>query len=255
MGDYAHFSRDPSLWEGSTQMPWGSHDICPSLSQFQVEEVTQSELSDTTPRRPTSVALGTPPSIRGGDPCGPERPVLAVPKPVATSQLVSPQADMLDGTVSSSHSSTATLVLETPEVVSVPTTPSCKRPTGIDMGSLSDEVLWLQGEMNRAMGWLLSIRASIDTCHRKLVSHMETTFHQNEAQTTKPLGRWRPIVQPQFKTLRLHTQQPSGRQRPIAWLQFKMLRLCVQQLSGRWRLPLQIAPAPCNNCTVTLCRA
>ena len=44
MGDYMHFSRDPSPWEESTQMLWGSHDICPSLSWFKVRDVTQWEL-------------------------------------------------------------------------------------------------------------------------------------------------------------------------------------------------------------------
>ena len=44
MGNYVHFSRDPRLWEESTQMLWGSHDIFPSLSQFQVRDVTQSEV-------------------------------------------------------------------------------------------------------------------------------------------------------------------------------------------------------------------
>ena len=44
MSGYAHFSRDASLWEQSTQVMWVSHDLCPSLSQFQVREVTQSEL-------------------------------------------------------------------------------------------------------------------------------------------------------------------------------------------------------------------
>ena len=29
MGDYAHFSEDPSQWEESTQSIWGSHNICP----------------------------------------------------------------------------------------------------------------------------------------------------------------------------------------------------------------------------------
>ena len=45
MSNYMHFSRDACLWEQSTQVVWGSHDLCPSLSQFQVKEVTQSELS------------------------------------------------------------------------------------------------------------------------------------------------------------------------------------------------------------------
>ena len=43
MGDYVNFSRDPGLWEELTQTLWGSH-IGPSLSQFQVKDVTQSEL-------------------------------------------------------------------------------------------------------------------------------------------------------------------------------------------------------------------
>ena len=44
MGNYTHFSKDASWWEQLTQLVWGSHDICPSLSQFQVRDVTRSEL-------------------------------------------------------------------------------------------------------------------------------------------------------------------------------------------------------------------
>ena len=45
MGEYTHFSKNPCLWEELTQMLWGSHDICPCLSQFQVRDMTRSELS------------------------------------------------------------------------------------------------------------------------------------------------------------------------------------------------------------------
>ena len=45
MGNYPHFAGDPGLWEESTQVLWGSHDICPSLSHFQVAQVTWPELS------------------------------------------------------------------------------------------------------------------------------------------------------------------------------------------------------------------
>ena len=45
MGKYAHFSKDLGPWEESTQVLWGCHDICPSLTQFQVVQVTQPELS------------------------------------------------------------------------------------------------------------------------------------------------------------------------------------------------------------------
>ena len=42
-------------------------------------------------------------------------------------------------------------------------------------------------EMNRAMGWLPTTRASIDTHHRKKVLDPKTIFHQNEAQTAKAI--------------------------------------------------------------------
>ena len=45
MGDYAYFAKDPGQWEESTQVLWAYHDICASLTQFQVALVTWSELS------------------------------------------------------------------------------------------------------------------------------------------------------------------------------------------------------------------
>ena len=53
------------------------------------------------------------------------------------------------------------------------------------MGTLPEEVLHLQGEMNRIMGWLLTARASMDVHQRKEVSDFQLALHQNEAQTTK----------------------------------------------------------------------
>ena len=44
MSNYVHFSKDANIWEQSTQVVWGSHDLCPSLLQFQMREVTQPEL-------------------------------------------------------------------------------------------------------------------------------------------------------------------------------------------------------------------
>ena len=44
MGNYAHFSQYPGQWEESTQVLWGSHNICPSLTWFKVGEITQLEL-------------------------------------------------------------------------------------------------------------------------------------------------------------------------------------------------------------------
>ena len=49
MGNYAYFAKDPGQWEESTQVLWGCHDICPSLTQFQVALVIWSELSALAP--------------------------------------------------------------------------------------------------------------------------------------------------------------------------------------------------------------
>ena len=92
---------------------------------------------------------------------------------------------MPDDTIPISHLPSQTLALETPKVVSVPAAPPSKTYPGTDMGTLSDEVLQLQGEMNRAMGQLLTTRVSIDAHCRKQVSDTKTAFHQNKAQTTK----------------------------------------------------------------------
>ena len=45
MGNYAYFAKDPGWWEESTEVYWGCHDICTSLTQLQVALVTWSELS------------------------------------------------------------------------------------------------------------------------------------------------------------------------------------------------------------------
>ena len=43
--DYAYVAGDVSRWEDATKAIWGSHNICPLLTQFQVMEMAQSGLS------------------------------------------------------------------------------------------------------------------------------------------------------------------------------------------------------------------
>ena len=155
------------------------------LLSWAVLDTTGPVSRDTTLRRPTSAALGAPLTIRAEDQLRPERPVLATPKLVGISQQASMWAATPDDTVPISHLSSLTLVLEIPEVASVPTTQKSRTHTGTDSGTLSEKVLWLPGEMKRAMGWLLTTRASIDAHCRKQVSDTKTTFHQNEAQTAE----------------------------------------------------------------------
>ena len=96
---------------------------------------------------------------------------------------------MLDDTVPSSNLSPTILVPETPEPASIPTAPLSKTANGTDTGALPNEVLHLQGEMNRAIGWLLMTRVSMDAHHRKQVLDTEAAFHQNKAQTTEVIRK------------------------------------------------------------------
>ena len=51
MVDYAHFAKDPGQWEELTQMLWGSHNICPFLTWFKMQEIMQLELLALSHRR------------------------------------------------------------------------------------------------------------------------------------------------------------------------------------------------------------
>ena len=79
-------TQHPSVTANCTSLATELHEL---LSQVMLE--TSSPASgDTTPRKPTSIALSAPLTIGVEDPFGPDRPVLAALKLVATSQQVSP---------------------------------------------------------------------------------------------------------------------------------------------------------------------
>ena len=40
MNDYSHFAKDTNRWEQATEATWGSHDICPLLSQFYITRIS-----------------------------------------------------------------------------------------------------------------------------------------------------------------------------------------------------------------------
>ena len=106
-------------------------------------------------------------------------------KPVATFPQVALWVASPDDTVPIGHLSAMTPVPEAPRVASIPVTLPSKKSTGDDIRALPKEVLHLQGEMNRIMGWLLTTRASMDACQRKEVSNFQMALYQNEAQTTE----------------------------------------------------------------------
>ena len=84
------------------------------------------------------MALGAPPSARVEDSS----------KLVVTSSQASLQAAMPDDTEP---------INQTPEVVCTPTTPPTKT-SGTNTGTLPEEVILLQEEMNKTMGCILTTR-------------------------------------------------------------------------------------------------
>ena len=84
------------------------------------------------------MVLGTPMTTGAEEPLRLERPVLAAPRLVATSQQMSLLAVMPDDTIPISHSPSLTLTSETPKVTSVTTAPQSEAHPCTDMGTLSD---------------------------------------------------------------------------------------------------------------------
>ena len=117
----------------------------------------------STPKRPGSLALATP------LPLEPEDPI----KPVdASSQVSIPDdAEMDDPTLEEIHASPSPLV----EIL------------GLSSETPSLDVTQLQEEANKALGYLLVARSSIDACWRKQVSDFGMALCQNESETTKAI--------------------------------------------------------------------
>ena len=77
-------------------------------------------------------------------------------------------------------------ISQTHKVASTPTTLPTKT-TGADRGTLPEEVILLQEEMNRAMGHLLLTRPSVGAHPRKQVLDFKMAIHQNEAEVMETI--------------------------------------------------------------------
>ena len=153
-------------------------------------DTSSQESGDSTPKRPTSIAL--------------EARMEDSSKLVATFPQVSPWVALPDDTKPIGHSSPMTLVLEASGVASIPATLPSKTSTGDDIGTLPKEVLHLQGEMNRIMGWLLTTGASMDAHWRKEVSNFQSALHQNEVWTTEIIGEAEAVYATAIREAKAH---------------------------------------------------
>ena len=76
---------------------------------------------------------------------------------------------------------------KTLEVANISPTPQSQAPPRAIPVNLSDEVFWLQGEMNAVLEQLLITKATMDSHQRELAVNADITMHQNEAQATKAI--------------------------------------------------------------------
>ena len=61
------------------------------------------------------------------------------------------------------------------------------KPPRANATHLSNEVLWLQGEMNVALEQLFTTKATLNSCQRELVQNAKIATCWNEAQTTRAI--------------------------------------------------------------------
>ena len=109
-----------------------------------VLDTSSQESGGSTPKSPTSTALGAPPSPRAEDSS----------KLVATSSQALPWAATPDDTEPFD---------QTPDKACAPTTLPARAP-GTDRSMLPENVIILQNEMNKVMGCLLTTRSFLDAC-------------------------------------------------------------------------------------------
>ena len=140
-------------------------------------------------RKLLSAALGAPPSSQVEDLLCLGGMELAITDPMATSSQASPGEITLEhapNIVQVSHSPAPPTVLKTLDVASICPSPQSWAPQGQSnlpawWGALTAR------EMNAALEWLLTTKATLNSCWRQLVQNAEIATCQNEAQTTKAI--------------------------------------------------------------------
>ena len=132
-------------------------------------DTSSQVLGSSSLKRPVSPALGAPPSLR------PE----GFAKPVDTSSQASQQGSIPDD----AEPDDLTL-----EEISLPV-----KSFGLGTSILPGDVIQLQEEAGKALGWLLATRSSLNAHQRKQVSDFEMALCQNKLQTTEAIKEARTL--------------------------------------------------------------
>ena len=177
-----------SLWPStnSSRGPWSSCSRLPLLSHYlSPGTVCQRE---SCPQQPWGFT--TKWNNRGSPRPNQEDP--AIPAPMAIPTQASPWAVMPEDVpiiTHISHSPSPPTVLKLPGVASTFPIPQLQATPRVDPARLPDEVLWLQGQINMALVWLLLTRATMDSCCRELELNTELTMcmNVNEAQAIETI--------------------------------------------------------------------
>ena len=137
-----------------------------------------------------SIESEAPPSTSAEDPLGLKGTDLAIHDLMATSLQASLHVVMPENIpriIQVSHSSSPPTMLLSPEAASISPSPQSQTPSRADPADLTEEVLWLQGEMNVSLEGLHMTKATMDSHWRDQALSANIARCKNEAQATEAL--------------------------------------------------------------------
>ena len=165
------------------QLQWTSATSAPA-SQHSMPQ------HSTPKRKPPSAALGALPSTRAEDPLGLQGMDSAIPDLMATSSQASTAKVMpehISSTIWVSHSPSLHAMSKTLDAASISPCPQGQVPLRANPTDLPNKVLWLQGEMNVALEWLLTTKATLNSHQRELACNADIATCQNETQAAEAI--------------------------------------------------------------------
>ena len=138
--------------------------------------------------------------------------------------------------------------------------PTAPGSPSVSPARLPDEVLWLQGQMNMALEWLLTTKATIDSHCRELELNAKLAVCMNEAQAVKAIKETEVVHASATKEAKVHhaamTKEAKvhhaamiRRLKCAMQMQSKKLRCTAQPGSKRLRCTMQPLPVSYNKLT------
>ena len=192
--------------------------------------MTGEPSTQTSPRRPPLAVPNNPAASRGEDLPEPGETLPDYLKQPPPSPHGTSQVGMGDITAHSSCSPSPTPGMPERDTI-----------------NLSDDMLHLQGEMNDATVHLLTAKASIDTCHQRIISKTEVSHCQNEINLAEAIkevkARYTTMIGDAESTCMTAMRKEEATHSASTW------KLSMPLELGKQKLPMWCKLQNCNGST------